>query len=273
MKRTEGDRNQPVVLLSFDTEEFDLPREHGVDIAIERAMEVSIEGTSRILDILERNHVKATFFCTATFATLAPQVMKRILDNGHEVASHGVDHWQPKDSDIAESKETLERICQRPIHGYREPRMFAIDDAELERCGYRYNSSIHPAYIPGRYMHLNVPRTPFFKGGVLQIPVSVFPIGRVPLFWLACHHYPQGLYRKLCAWTMRHDGQFVIYFHPWEFIALKEHPEWNIPYLIKHNAGEEMQRRLEMLIKTFKSHEAKFVTYTEFANDRWGVKP
>ena len=42
-----------MVLLSFDTEEFDLPREHGVNISIERAMEVSIEGTTRILNILD----------------------------------------------------------------------------------------------------------------------------------------------------------------------------------------------------------------------------
>ncbi|MBQ6079965.1 MAG: polysaccharide deacetylase family protein [Muribaculaceae bacterium] len=259
------------ILLSFDTEEFDLPREHGVDISLEEAMKVSIEGTNCILDILERNSVKATFFCTANFATNAPEVMKRILDGGHEVASHGVDHWQLKDTDTAISKDILEEICHCPINGYREPRMFPVDDQQLEHLGYKYNSSLHPAFIPGRYMHLTVPRTPFFKGKVLQIPTSVFPGVRLPLFWLACHHYPQQLYRKLCMWTLRHDGLFVIYFHPWEFIPLGAHPEWNIPRLIKHNSGEEMERRLEKLIQSFKEEQANFVTYTQYAQSYWGL--
>lgn len=265
--RTKGEPAS--ILLSFDTEEFDLPREHGVEISLEQGMKVSAEGTNRILDILKQNQVKATFFCTANFATNAPQVIKRILDEGHEVASHGVDHWQPKETDCATSKEILEQVCNCQVHGYREPRMLPVNDQEIERSGYLYNSSLHPAFIPGRYMHLNMPRTPFFKGKVLQIPASVFPGIRLPLFWLACHHYPQWLYHRLCTWTMSHDGLFVIYFHPWEFITLGNHPEWNIPYIIRHNSGKEMEQRLDRLIKTFKSHKASFVTYSQYVQDKW----
>ena len=59
---------QMKILLSFDTEEFDLPREQGAEIAFEESMRVSVAGTERILDILERNGVRATFFCTVRFA-------------------------------------------------------------------------------------------------------------------------------------------------------------------------------------------------------------
>ena len=85
-----------MILLSFDTEEFDVPREHGVDYTLEEGMEVSIYGTNLILDILKKNKVKATFFCTGNFARNAKDVMKRIVEEGHEVACHGVDHWEPK---------------------------------------------------------------------------------------------------------------------------------------------------------------------------------
>ena len=90
-----------MILLSFDTEEFDVPREHGVDFTLEQGMAVSKVGTNRILDVLKQNGVKATFFCTGNFAEQAPEVMQRIMDEGHEVACHGVDHWQPKDTDFA----------------------------------------------------------------------------------------------------------------------------------------------------------------------------
>ena len=46
-----------MILLSFDTEEFDVPREHGVDYPLDEAMKVSVYGTNRILDCLLRNDV------------------------------------------------------------------------------------------------------------------------------------------------------------------------------------------------------------------------
>ena len=78
-----------MILLSFDTEEFDVPREHGVDFPLDEAMKVSVYGTNKILDCLKKNGVKATFFCTSNFAENAPEVMRRIMDEGHEVAAHG----------------------------------------------------------------------------------------------------------------------------------------------------------------------------------------
>lgn len=253
-----------MILLSFDTEEFDVPKEHGVDIDLKEAMQVSKEGTCAILDILKAEGVKATFFCTTTFAQNAPEVMQRISNEGHEIASHGCDHTNPCAEDVAMSKPILEKLTGRTIVGYRQPRMFPVSDDEIERQGYKYNSSLHPAFIPGRYMHLNEPRTPFFRGGVLEIPASVTPWFRLPVFWLACHNYPFWLYKMFCKWTHNHDGQFVIYFHPWEFINLSAHPEWKLPYIIRRNAGEGMRRRLSELIKTFKSEEAAFITYSEF---------
>ena len=112
-----------MILLSFDTEEFDVPREHGVDFPLDKAMEVSVYGTNKILDCLKKNGARATFFCTSNFAENAPEVMHRIMDEGHEVAAHGCDHWQPQASDVSRSKEILERLTGRKIEGYRQPRM------------------------------------------------------------------------------------------------------------------------------------------------------
>ena len=144
-----------MILLSFDTEEFDVPREHGVDFTLEQGMAVSKVGTNRILDVLKQNGVKATFFCTGNFAEQAPEVMQRIMDEGHEVACHGVDHWQPKETDFARSKEIVERVTGRTVYGYRQPRMFPVVESEIKRVGYLYNSSLNPAlYAPYRASHL-----------------------------------------------------------------------------------------------------------------------
>ena len=255
-----------MILLSFDTEEYDVPREHGVDFTLAQAMEVSIVGTNRILDCLKANNVKATFFCTGNFAQNAPEVMKRIVDEGHEVACHGVDHWQPRETDFAESKRIVEEVTGQQVYGYRQPRMFPVVESEIKRVGYRYNSSLNPAFIPGRYMHLTAPRTWFVKDGVLQIPASVTPWIRFPLFWLALHNLPQWLYHWMVRRVLRHDGYFVTYFHPWEFYDLKQHPEFKMPFIIRNHSGREMVDRLDRLIKMLKTKNHQFITYNEFVN-------
>ena len=254
-----------MILLSFDTEEFDVPREHGVDYSLEEGMKVSVIGTNRILDVLKRNGVRATFFCTGNFAEHAPEVMKRIMDEGHEVACHGVDHWQPADTDFARSKEIVERVTGQTVYGYRQPRMFPVLESEIRRVGYRYNSSLNPAFIPGRYMHLTEPRTWFMKDGVMQIPASVTPWLRFPLFWLSLHNLPQWLYHWLTRRTLNHDGYFVTYLHPWEFYELKEHPELKMPFIIRNHSGQQMTERLDSLIKMLKVRSHEFITFNEFA--------
>lgn len=256
------------VLLSFDTEEFDVPREHGVDISLADGMKVSVCGTLRILDCLRDHGVKATFFCTSNFVENAPEVMERIIAEGHEVAAHGCDHWRPAQTDVARSKEIIERATGVTVAGYRQPRMFPVSDSEIARCGYVYNSSLNPAFIPGRYMHLTAPRTCFMRDGVLQIPAAVTPWLRFPLFWLSCHHLPKSLYRTLAARVLRHDGYFATYFHPWEFYPLGEHPEFRMPYLIRHNSGDGMAARLTALIAFFKSKGAEFTTYGSFTSEK-----
>ena len=255
-----------MVLLSFDTEEFDVPREHGVAFTLEEGMKVSKEGTNRILDVLKSNGVKATFFCTGNFAENAPEVIQRIMDEGHEVACHGVDHWQPKATDFAESKKIVERVTGRQVYGYRQPRMFPVSDEEIQKAGYTYNSSLNPAFIPGRYMHLTAPRIWFMKDKVMQIPASVTPWVRFPLFWLSLHNLPEGLYHWLVRRTLKHDGYFVTYFHPWEFYDLKEHPEFKMPFIIKNHSGRQMMQRLDSLIKMLLHDGHEFITYQEFVS-------
>jgi len=259
-----------MILLSFDTEEFDVPREHGVDFSLEEGLRVSIEGTNRILDVLRQNGVKATFFCTGNFAEHCPVVMTRIMSEGHEVACHGVDHWEPKETDFERSKQIVERATGRKVYGYRQPRMFPVVESEIKRVGYRYNSSLNPAFIPGRYMHLTEKRTWHMKDGVMQIPASVTPLIRFPLFWLSLHNLPQWLYHLMVREVLLVDGYFVTYFHPWEFYDLKEHPEFKMPFIIRNHSGREMMARLDRLIKMLKRKGEEFITYNEFVNRKIG---
>lgn len=252
------------VLLSFDVEEFDFPKERGGEISLEEGVKVSSSGLLKILDLLKRKNKKATFFVTGNFANKKPELVKQILNDGHEVACHGVDHFEPKKSDIKKSKEILEKVIGKKVYGYRQPRMFKISYEDLAEAGYLYDSSVNPAFVPGRYNHFDVPRKPFFKNGILEIPTSVATFMRVPLFWLALHLFPKRTYLRFAIMAANKTGYFATYFHPWEFAdELANYKE--VPGYIKKNSGDKLVERLEWVISSLEKKGFEFETYLEYA--------
>lgn len=247
-----------MILLSFDIEEFDMPFEYGKTISFEDQMSISIEGTSLILDLLEKHQVKATFFSTVIFAINAPEIIQRIVNEGHEIASHSYYHSDFKVEHLLESKEKLEQITNTKVIGFRMPRMQPVDEKEIYKAGYIYNSSINPTYLPGRYNNFSKPRTYFKQDGVWQIPASVSPIIRFPLFWLSFHNLPLWLYKIICTFTFLKDKYLNIYFHPWEFTDLKDFSRFGFPGYVSKNTGIQMYDRLDNLIIWMKKKNYSF---------------
>jgi peptidoglycan/xylan/chitin deacetylase (PgdA/CDA1 family) len=253
-----------MVLLSFDIEEFDMPFEYGKDISFEEQIAISKAGTITILDILDKYEVKATFFCTVTFAENIPDLIKRITETGHELASHGYYHSDFKPEHLLQSKLKLEELSGKEITGYRMARMMPVDEKEIEKAGYTYNTSINPTYLPGRYNNFNVSRTHFIKNNVLQIPASVSPLIRFPLFWLSFHNLPLSIYKTLASWTYKKDKYLNIYFHPWEFTDLDNFERFGFPAYVRKNTGTKMAKRTEDLISWMKAKNYPFGTFQEF---------
>jgi peptidoglycan/xylan/chitin deacetylase (PgdA/CDA1 family) len=254
-----------MILLTFDVEEFDMPIEYGKVIDFEEQISISYKGTERILQLLKKHQVQATFFCTANFARHAPELIRKMTSEGHEVASHGYFHSHFRNEDLAASKGVLGEIAGQPVSGFRMARMMPVDEKEIYNAGYSYNSSINPTWIPGRYNNLNKPRRMFFKENILQLPASVSPFLRLPLFWLSFHNFPLWLYKHLCIRAYKADKYLNIYFHPWEFTNLKK-KKLGLPGFVTKNSGIDMLRRMESLILHFKQQNIPFGTVQNFVN-------
>ncbi len=248
------------ILLTFDLEEFDVPEEYGNKIPFEKQIEVSTTGLHKVIALLDKHQIVCTFFTTATYALQQPELVKAIAKN-HEVASHGYYHSSFKAEDLRNSKEALEKIILKPVTGFRMARLAPVDDNEIEKAGYSYNSSMNPTFIPGRYNHLNKPRTAFFIGKVLTIPTSVSPNIRVPLFWLSFKNFPLWYFKLLLKKTLKRDKMVSLYFHPWEFTDIKN---YQLPKYISKHSGDVMLERLEEIITELKT-KAEFITMQDFA--------
>jgi peptidoglycan/xylan/chitin deacetylase (PgdA/CDA1 family) len=251
------------VLLSFDLEEFDMPAEYGKHIEFSDQISISSEGTEIILDLLLQNNIKATFFSTVVFATHAGNLIKRIIKDGHELASHGYYHSAFEEKHLLESKLELERLSGRTIEGFRMARMMPVDDRAIQDAGYKYNSSLNPVFLPGRYNNFFKPRTRFVTGNLIQLPASATPLMRIPLFWLSFHNFPLWLYKTACVRTLSYDGYLNTYFHPWEFTDLKN-PSYGLPGFVKINSGNKMTERFLNLINWMQGKGYSFSTIKDF---------
>ncbi|MCG6537846.1 MAG: polysaccharide deacetylase family protein, partial [Syntrophales bacterium LBB04] len=152
-----------MILLSFDVEEFDIPTEYGQQVSERLQFKVSLQGLERVLELLDRLGIRATFFATAHFA-LHHEPMIRRMALRHEVASHGYWHGSFEPADLQRSKVVLEKLSGERVDGFRMARMAVINYDLIRRAGYRYNSSENPVFLPGRYNNFLSPRTAYFSG-------------------------------------------------------------------------------------------------------------
>lgn len=198
------------------------------DCRIERNVE-------RILAMLDAHATKATFFTLGWIAERYPQLVRRIVENGHELASHGYGHQRASDltqaeffADIDRARKLLEDLSAQAIKGYRAP-SFSIGAGNLwafdclEQAGYRYSSSIYPIH----HDHYGMPDAPRFahsvRAGLLEVPLSTarlyarnWPAGGGGYFRLLPYALSRWLLRRI---NERDRQAAVFYFHPWEIDA------------------------------------------------------
>jgi len=187
----------------------------------------------QILALFDRHGVKATFFTLGWIAERYPELVRRLVAEGHELASHGWSHvrvtQQDHDAfraDVTRTKQLLEDLSGTEVIGYRAAsysigasNLWALD--VLEETGHRYSSSIFPIQHD-LYGMPEAPRFAFRPGGgeLLEFPVTTVRMGGKNLpcgggGWFRLVPYP------LMRWAMqrvnRRDGESAIfYFHPWE---------------------------------------------------------
>lgn len=186
----------------------------------------------RILAMLSERGIHATFFTLGWIAERYPALVRRIVEQGHEMASHGYGHQRASDldpaafrEDVVRAKGLLEDIGGMRVLGYRAPsfsigqrNLWALD--VLQETGHRYSSSIYPV----KHDHYGMPDAPRFahpvRDGLLEVPPTTLrllsrnlPSSGGGYFRL----FPYALSRWMLESVNRIDGEpAIFYFHPWE---------------------------------------------------------
>ena len=234
------------------------------------AVECRIErNVDRILALLADRNVKATFFTLGWIAERYPQLVRRIVAGGHELASHGYGHERASDlsreafhADVTRAKSLLEDLGGQPVIGYRAP-SFSIGVANLwafevlNRAGYRYSSSVYPI----KHDHYGMPDSPRFAyrvgADLLEIPITTVRMGKRNLPSSGGGYFrllPYAASRWLLNRVNRQERQpAIFYFHPWEIDAGQPRvPGIDLKTRFRHYVNiPRMEGRLQHLLADF----------------------
>ncbi|MGN6156392.1 MAG: DUF3473 domain-containing protein [Sphingomicrobium sp.] len=267
--------------LSFDVEcYYQIVAKDFLGKAIAPTEEV-LANTSWILDLLGRHGKKATFFFLGNVAERYPELVRRAVDEGHEIGVHGDVHDYVRDMDQAQFRAEIDRGMKKiraagakRIAGHRATafsisrnNLWALDT--LRDLGVEYDSSIFP-FHGGRYGIADWPRTPgMTDAGIAEVPMSVVTIGgrKLPCMGGGYVRYFPLAFTRWCARRLHREGLTpVCYFHPYEFESRK--PEFaesefegvdpeKVRQLKRFNMmqgigrGRGMRKKLEKLVRDY----------------------
>jgi polysaccharide deacetylase family protein (PEP-CTERM system associated) len=230
-----------------------------------------VDNTQRLLQLFADSKVTATFFVLGWLAERAPDLVRDISGEGHEVACHGYSHQlvynqSPEKfrEETLRSKGLLEDLIQKPVLGYRaasysitERSRWALDI--LVEAGFSYDSSIFPV----RHDRYGIPGSPEYPyhlttphgHSMLEYPLSTvnllgyrLPIAGGGYFRL----YPYAMTRAGLGHINRKQRPFIFYLHPWEIDPQQPRvsASWKSSFRHYNNLGK-FESRLHKLLSDF----------------------
>jgi polysaccharide deacetylase family protein (PEP-CTERM system associated) len=192
-----------------------------------------VHGTQRLLELLDRYRIEATFFVLGFVAEREPELVRTIADAGHEIATHGYFHQHlaeitPDDfaRDLDRALDVTTRVTGEPVYGYRAPNFSIIESTAgwalpiLKSRGLRYDSSVFPMKGHPEYGIAGAPLDRFIHANdLVEIPISCVELGSMRLPATGggyIRQFPWPVTRQLFHRCNRQGRPVIFYIHPWE---------------------------------------------------------
>ncbi|MFT6556369.1 XrtA system polysaccharide deacetylase [Sneathiella sp.] len=265
------DNHRVINAMSIDVEDY--YHAHALESQYPRNQWFELEkrverSTQRLLDLFDEHNVRITFFVLGTVAENFPALIREMINRGHEVASHGLDHYKANGQDpqtfrqdVSRSKTILEQIISKPVSGYRAA-SFSIGPANwwayeiLAEAGFTYSSSLCNGRLDRA--DLSIPAIPFYPTDhdLLEIPITTLSMLRrkIPSGGGFFRLMPYAIFKQGFASALRKKAatSMVFYAHPWEIDPDQPVASVNMKTRLRHYGGlSHMENKLTKLLTDF----------------------
>lgn len=235
--------------------------------SFESRVEASVD---ELLALMARYGALGTFFTVGWVAERHPEMMRRIVAAGHEVASHTYDHVRithqtPEHfrESVRRTKSIIESVTGSAVLGFRAPSFSIVPGTEwaldvLLEEGHAYDSSLFPVRRKG-YGYPGGARDPYWidrpSGRLAEFPPATLSLMGMTLPAAGGAYFrilPAGLVHAALRSSARRGSPGTFYIHPWEWDPGQ--PRLNVPFLtrIRHYGGQAgVLARIEDAFRSF----------------------
>ena len=245
-----------------------------------------IQGINKILELLNRNDTKATFFVVGELLEYKPELLDLILDNGHEIGFHTMKHTRVDTAGFQDEFENEIKIFDKLTNGksvgFRAP-SFSLNKKSswiidvLEKNQYVYDTSVvpvktnlygipdaetNPYKITSRNLKNNTS-----NGKILEFPLLItrFLGKKIPAgggFYLRT--LPTRVIENAIKSYEKNQVPGVFYIHSWE-LTPEFMPKIKLPkkdhFITFHNI-DKAYSKMENLLEKF-----KFTSFSKFIQE------
>ena len=224
-----------------------------------------------LLEALGRHGARATFFVLGWVAKHQPDIVRAIVREGHEVASHGFWHQRLTTltpdafrADVRASKEALEAVSGQQVIGYRAPSFSIVPGGEwafdvLLEEGFQYDSSLFPIRRRG-YGYPGAPRVVHAirrgAGTLTEIPLATATLAGLVLPAAGggyLRQLPFALIRRAFRQASSRAIPATFYIHPWELDPDQPRLPVGAVTQLRHYRGlSRTLQRIERLLTEFR---------------------
>lgn len=224
-----------------------------------------------LLDTMASHGARGTFFVLGWIAAHRPEVVRAIVNAGHEVASHG--YWHRRLTtlsadelrcDLRDAKRALEDVAGCEVTGFRAPNFSIVPGGEwafdvLLEEGYAYDSSLFPIRRRG-YGYPAAPRRPHVirrpSGTLMEFPLATTTILGLPVPAAGggyLRHFPLAVLQRAFREAGLRGDPATFYLHPWEIDGGQPRLPVALLNRVRHYRGlDTALARTELLMSEFR---------------------
>lgn len=229
-----------MILLTFNIINPDRAFKNVAGLNDEELLEITIQNTKAILRSLGQKEIRATFFIEISLVSHLGKLIKKIINEGHEISFYNIDSTL---SELEEVKKWTEDLIGKQIHGIRmKENDFALSEIHNLRFTYVSLDEDTDLIFPFKRFERKASFTE--QNGLSILYESISRYSQIPYNDFIFQIIPLSFYENMVIETIKKDEFVLVYLNSWQFTDF-EKKYFEIAFYEKYNSGKKLHDKLD----------------------------
>ena len=248
-----------MILLTFNIINPDRPFKTTGELSSDDLLEITVQNTKAILRSLESKGVLATFFLEISLIPKLEKLIKKIINDGHELSFYNIDSTLVE---IETIKKNTEELIDKQVRGIRmTEKAFELSELHTLRFNYISLNEDTDLIFPFKRFERKAPFTE--QNGLTILHESISRYSQIPYNDFMFQTIPLSYYETMVIETIKKDEFVLIYLNSWQFTDFNKFP-FEIPFYKKYNSGQKLHDKLDRFLTWINENELAYARVKDF---------